>query len=160
MTGDVLLRDVLEEDFPVFFEHQLDPDACAMAAFAARERDAFMLHWTEILSDDTIAKKTILFDGRVAGYIVSFGQPDKQQLGYWIGKTFWGKGVATRALLAFLGFVKTRPLHAHVAKHNLASLRVLEKCGFTIHGEDTAPSEAGDPDVEEFVLRLGSDGGS
>ena len=160
MTGDVFLRDVLKEDFPVFFEHQLDPDACEMAAFAARDRDVFMLHWEDILSDDTVAKKTILFNGRVAGYIVSFGQADERQLGYWIGKAFWAKGIATRALSTFLCFLKTRPLYAHVAQHNLASLRVLEKCGFTIYGEDTAPSEEGNPEVQEFVLRLGPDGGS
>ena len=153
---DVLLRDVSEEDLPVFFEHQLDPDACEMAAFAARDKDAFTEHWTKILGDDTVEKKTILYDGNVAGYIVSFGRSGKRQIGYWIGKTFWGKSVGTQALSAFLGFLKTRPLYAHVAKHNLASLRILKKCGFTIHGEDTAPSEDGEPGVEEFVLILES----
>ncbi len=151
----LLLRDVSEEDFPVFFEHQLDPDACAMAAFAGRDRDAFMAHWTDILSDDTVVKRTILFDGHVAGYIVSFVRSDRRQLGYWIGKTFWGKGVATRAVAEFLGLLEMRPLYAYVAKHNLASLRVLEKCGFTIHAEGMAPAEEGDPEVEEFILKLG-----
>lgn len=152
---ELFLRDVSEDDFPVFFEHQLDPDACEMAAFAARDGDAFVAHWADILSDDTIVKRTILSDGRVAGYIVCFGRSDKRQLGYWIGKTFWGKGVASRALSVFLDLLEPRPLYAHVAKHNLASLRVLEKCGFTIHAEGMAPAEEGDPEVEEFILRLG-----
>jgi hypothetical protein len=46
-----------------------------------------------------------------------------------IGKEYWGKGVATKALLNFLGDVQARPLYARVAKDNTASIRVLRKCG-------------------------------
>ena len=155
MTGDVFLQDVTEGDLPTLFEHQMEPDASVMAAFPTRDRDAFMAHWTKILGDDAVAKKTILFDGQVAGYIVSFERSGERLVGYWIGKAFWGKGVATRALAAFLGCVDARPLFAHVAKHNLASIRVLEKCGFTICGEDRTSSSAGGDEVEEFILRLG-----
>ena len=154
MTSDVLLRDVTEDDLPIFFEHQLDPDANRMAAFPARDRNAFMAHWTKILGDETITKKTILFDGHVAGNVVSFEQFGKPQVGYWIGKEYWGKGVATQALSEFLGHVKARPLYARVAKHNIASIRVLEKCGFTFFGEDKGFSNAGGEEVEEFILIL------
>lgn len=154
MTSDVLLRDVTEGDLPIFFEQQLDPDANQMAAFPARDRDAFMAHWTKILGDETIIIKTILFDGHVAGNMVSFEQFDKRQVGYWIGKEYWGKGIATTALSEFLGHVKARPLYAHVAKHNIASIRVLEKCGFTICGEDKGDSNAGGEEVEEYILKL------
>jgi len=146
MTSDVLLRDVTEGDLLIFFEQQLDPDATHMAAFPARDRDAFMTHWTKILGDETITKKTILFDRQVAGNIVSFEQFGEPLVGYWLGKKYWGKGVATQALSAFLDHVKARPLYARVAKHNIASIRVLEKCGFTICGEE----------VEEFILKLGT----
>ncbi len=37
-TGGVMLRDVEEADLPVFFEHQLDPEATRMADFSARDR--------------------------------------------------------------------------------------------------------------------------
>jgi RimJ/RimL family protein N-acetyltransferase len=154
LTGRVVLRDVRESDLPLLFEHQLDPDATRMAAFPARDREAFMAHWTKILRDETVAKKTILLDGHVAGNIVSFQQSGKPQVGYWIGKDYWGKGVATRALSAFLGHVTVRPLYAHVAKHNIASIRVLEKCGFTICGEDKGFPDAGGEEVEEFILKL------
>ena len=49
LTGDVQLRDVADGDLPIFFEHQLDPDANHMAAFTARDRDDFTAHWTRIL---------------------------------------------------------------------------------------------------------------
>jgi RimJ/RimL family protein N-acetyltransferase len=153
MTSNVLLRDVIEGDLPIFFEQQLDPDANQMAAFPARGREAFMAHWTKILGDETITKKTILFDGQVAGNIVSFEQSGQPLVGYWLGKNYWGKGVATRALSAFLGHVKARPLYAHVAKHNLASLRVLEKCGFAICGENKEFSSVSDDAIEEFILK-------
>ena len=47
----VTIRPVREDDLPILFEHQRDPEANAMAAFPARDREAFMEHWTKILSD-------------------------------------------------------------------------------------------------------------
>jgi RimJ/RimL family protein N-acetyltransferase len=151
---NVELRDVREGDLAIFYEHQADPDANRMAAFAARDLDAFMAHWTKILGDETLEKKTILFDGHVAGNVVSWEQSGEREVGYWIGREYWGRGVATKALSQFLGHVKVRPLYAHVAKHNIASLRVLEKCGFTISSEDSVSANAGGDDVEEFLLKL------
>ncbi len=159
LTGGVSLREVTEGDLPAFFEHRLDPEATRMAAFPVRERDAFMAHWARILGDETIVKKTVLVDGRVAGNVVSFEQDGKPEVGYWIGRGFWGRGVATVALSAFLGLVRTRPLYAHVAKRNVASIRVLEKCGFVLSGEESGPSDVPGDEVEAFVLVLGIEGG-
>ncbi len=153
-TIDVLLRDVTEDDLPIFFEHQLDPDATHMAAFPARERDAFMVHWTKILGDKAVIKKTILFNGKVAGNIVSWEQSSERDVGYWIGREYWGKGVATKALSEFLAHVKTRPLYAHAAKHNIASIRVLEKCGFTTSSYSKAVINAQGDEVEEVIMKL------
>lgn len=125
-----------------------------MAAFPARESDAFMAHWAKILGDETVTKKTIVFDGYVAGNVVGFGPPDERAVGYWIGRECWGKGVATKALSEFLGHEQTRPLYAHVAKHNAASIRVLEKCGFTISSKSGGRADACDEQVEELVLHL------
>jgi RimJ/RimL family protein N-acetyltransferase len=154
LTGDVNLRNVTNEDLPIFFEHQCDPDAIRMAAFAARGEDAFMAHWTKILADPTVTAKTILLDGQVAGNIVSWQSESRRLVGYWIGKNFWGKGVATRALSQFLEVVKERPLVAYVAKHNLGSIRVLEKCGFTICTEVTNAPAAPVDGVEDLVFWL------
>ena len=145
-TSGVRLRDVTEADLPLFFEHQRDPAATQMAAFPARERAPFMAHWTRILADPTLAKQTILVDGQVAGNIGSWEQDGQRDVGYWLGREYWGRGVATRALALFLRQVSARPLYAYVAKHNIGSRRVLEKCGFTICGEND----------EEFILILGA----
>jgi RimJ/RimL family protein N-acetyltransferase len=135
MPNTVHLRSVIDSDLPIFFEQQLDPVATQMAAFPARDREAFMAHWAKIMADDNNILKTILYDDQVVGNIVSWEHPtegSEREVGYWLGRAFWGKGIATQALALFLKQVTTRPLSAYVAKHNLASIRVLEKCGFTI----------------------------
>jgi RimJ/RimL family protein N-acetyltransferase len=159
MASDVLLRDVTEGDLPTFFEQQLDPAANHMAAFTAEDpadRAAFTAKWTKILADDCITKKTILFDGQVAGSVSSFVAPwsGMLEVTYWIGRAFWGKGIATKALSMLLGSLKTRPLYARAAKDNIASIRVLEKCGFTISGYDKGFANARGGEIEEVILEL------
>ena len=134
----ILLRDVIDSDLPIFFEQQNDPVANQMAAFPARDREAFMAHWVKILADKSNILKTILYDEQVAGNVVSWEHLDEgreREVGYWLGREYWGKGIATRALSLFLEHVTARPLYAYVVKHNLASIRVLEKCGFKKMGE-------------------------
>src|SRR5262245_17084043 len=155
MTSNVLLRDVTEGDLPIFFEQQRDPAANRMAAFTAKDpadRAAFMAKWAKILADDSITKRPILFGEQVAGNIGAFVAPWSGQLEvtYWIGREFWGKGIATKALVVFLGAVKDRPLYARAAKDNIASLRVLEKCGFTIVGYERGFANARGEEVEQL----------
>jgi hypothetical protein len=124
-----------------------------MAAFPARDRDAFMAHWAKIRADEALMTRAILLDGQVVGNIGSWEHDRKRLVGYWIGKSYWGRGVATRALSAFLGVVKARPLYAHVAKHNIGSIRVLEKCGFTM-----CRAEPMVPPAASIVRRRGARG--
>ena len=153
-TRGVLLRDVTQEDLPIFFEHQADPESFEMAGFTPRERDAFEAHWAKILGNESIATKTILFDGHVAGNVVCFERLGVREVGYWIGKEYWGKGIATSALSQLLGLVGARPLYARVAKHNIGSIRVLEKCGFELVDEQQGPPDAHGEEVTEVVLKL------
>ena len=151
MNHQVRLRDIERNDLPTLFEHQRDPDATRMAAFPARDREAFDAHWERnILGNPATITQTILVDDDVAGYICSWPQDGIRLVGYWIGKEYWGQGVATRALSGFLCLVTDRPLHAHVVKHNVGSIRVLEKCGFRA---EASADVAGDG-VVELVLVL------
>jgi RimJ/RimL family protein N-acetyltransferase len=154
MAGNIQLRNVQESDLSLFFEQQRDPLANQMAAFLPRDKDAFMAHWAKIMKDETIILKTILFEGQVAGNLVSFVLSGEREVGYLLGRDFWGKGIATRALLEFLKQVKERPLYAHVAKHNIASLRVLEKCGFRLQGEEKNFAVIQGEPVEGLILKL------
>jgi RimJ/RimL family protein N-acetyltransferase len=154
MSNEVRLRNIELNDLSIFYEHQLDADATRMAAFPSRDRAAFDAHWaTNILGNPATVTQTILVDGQVAGNIGSWPQDGVRLVGYWIGKEHWGKGVATRALAAFLRHVTERPLYAHVVRHNIGSIRVLEKCGFSHEREEIV--EDGGSDVAEhvFVLR-------
>ncbi len=62
VPSGVVLREVIEADLPIFFEQQRDPVANQMAAFPARDWEAFTAQWTKMLHDGTITKMTILLD--------------------------------------------------------------------------------------------------
>jgi RimJ/RimL family protein N-acetyltransferase len=132
-----VLRNVVEGDLRTFFEHQRDPEATAMAAFPAREWDAFISHWRDkVLGDRANQTRTILVDDQVAGYVASWEREGARLVGYWIGREYWGRGIARSALDEFLRTHEHhRPIHAYVALTNTRSIRVLEKCGFQRVGE-------------------------
>jgi RimJ/RimL family protein N-acetyltransferase len=48
----------------------------------------------------------------------------------------------------------SRPLHARVASDNVASHRVLEKCGFRVIANERGFAEARSAEIEELMLRL------
>jgi RimJ/RimL family protein N-acetyltransferase len=159
MKPKVQLRNVEPDDLPLFFDHQRDPIAVAMVQFNSRDRAAFDQHWAKLLADDSCLKKTIMVasavsaenpapsavsaEEQVVGHIGSWTSDGKREIGYWIDRAFWGRGIATEALSGFLRLEQTRPLYAGVAKHNVASIRVLQKCGFKITAADSASDEAG-----------------
>jgi RimJ/RimL family protein N-acetyltransferase len=148
---------VRDEDLAVLFEQWADPVAAHMAAFTApdhMDRDAFERRLTRLRADETVITRAIVVDGDVAGTIGSWGDPDEREVTYWIGRSYWGKGIATSALDVFLTVDPTRPLHARVASDNIASRRVLEKCGFRIIATERGFAEARSAEIEEFVLRL------
>ena len=68
----VSLRRVELDDLLLFFEHQSEPEANAMAAFPARDHDTFMSHWQKILADETVIVRSVLVGDDVGGNIVSW----------------------------------------------------------------------------------------
>ena len=137
----------------MFFEHQLDVEATRMAAFPSRDRNAFMAHWAKIMSIETNPTgmlNTILADDTVAGSIVYWEAAGEPNIGYWLGRAHWGQGIASAALAQFLTKIEARPVYAHVAKHNFASIRVLRKCGFQPSREERCHGSDG----EELVMEL------
>ena len=150
-----VLRDATEADIPVLFEHQREPEGVEMALFPPRDYEAFDAHWRKLLADPTLTKKTIVCDGKVAGNIGAWTDADGHRLvGYWIGSEFWGRGLATQALRELIQHETTRPLVAHVATSNVASIRVLEKCGFVVTREVTEFDERLGVDVELKIMEL------
>lgn len=147
-----------ERDLPVFFLHHRDPEANAMAAFTApdpSDHDAFLAHWNRILEDPTVVIRTIEVDDEIAGHVLRYEQEGVPEVSYWIGREYWGRGVATVALRRFLDAVEVqRPLRARVAADNVASARVLRKCGFQTIVRTSGYANARGEVVEEWVMEL------
>jgi RimJ/RimL family protein N-acetyltransferase len=156
-TPDVTLRKVAPDDLPIFYKQQRDPAGVHMAAFTMRDPDdraAFDAHWAYILADPHVVLRTIVVDGQVAGSVLSYVGDIGPEVSYWLGREFWGRGVATEALRAFLKVQTTRPIFARAAADNAGSLRVLEKCGFVITGQERGYANARGEEIEECVLEL------
>ncbi|ASS74382.1 GNAT family N-acetyltransferase [Tumebacillus algifaecis] len=157
LNDDVQLRELEEADLPLFFEHQLDSEANKMAAFTAKDpsdRAAFDAFWRKIRGDERILIKTILSARQVVGNVMSYVVDGRREVCYWIGKPYWGQGIGTKALAQFLDQIDERPLFARVAQDNTGSIRILEKCGFHISGEDQGFSNARGMEVAEYILTL------
>jgi RimJ/RimL family protein N-acetyltransferase len=132
----VRLREVEDADLDVFFAHQADREASLLADVPSRQRAAFDAHWARIRADPQVLIRTIEVEGEIAGNVLTFIHAGKRVVGYWLGRDWWGRGLATRALAAFLEIVDERPLRATVAHANAASVRVLEKNGFRLLREE------------------------
>lgn len=155
MEQRVSLRPVKADDLAVFFIHQLDPEATKLAAFPSRNREAFFTHWTtKILGNPAVVSLTILAGNDVVGHIGAWtdAAANDRLIGYWIGREFWDRGIASAALTQFLRLETTRPLRAHVAQHNFRSIRVLEKAGFARAGEEVFSLPSGDRVAEVIYI--------
>jgi RimJ/RimL family protein N-acetyltransferase len=155
----VRFREAEQDDLPTFFAQQLDPEAIRMAAFTVADpsdREAFDAKWQRILASEETTTRTIVVDDEVAGSVSKYRDPDLPgpEVTYWLGREFWGKGVATLALAGFVEVVKERPLYGRCAADNVGSRRVLEKCGFVFVSEDKGFSNARGEEIAEVVLEL------
>ncbi len=97
--------------------------------------------WIEINKDAEKKKHSfvIIYDGHIVGGIgfdLQKGNHCKTaSIGYWLGEPYWGKGIATEALIAVTAYAfnnfDIERIEAGVFEWNPASGRVLEKCGYT-----------------------------
>ena len=157
MPTSLQLREVLPGDIALFYEHHLELRPLPLDADDAdREasRARFMERWDQLLSEEGAFVQTITWDGVPVGYVARFTQKDRPAISYWLGRDYWGKGIATQAVRNFLGRVDERPLFARVAYDNLASIQVLRKTGFEIVGHDRCYSDLHGEEIDEIVLAL------
>ena len=152
----VALRPVEDRDLDATFEYMRDRQAVHMAAFTAPDPDdraAFDAHMAMVRTSPGITHRAVTCDGELAGHVASFVADGDTEVTYWIGRAWWGRGVASRALELLLELVPTRPLHARAASDNVASLRVLAKAGFVPVGREVSYAQARGAQVEETILR-------
>ena len=153
----ITIREVEPADLESFYLHQLDPEAIRMAAFVSKDRKdkaVFRAHWDKILKSAQNINRTILAGGQVAGHIACYPMEGHLEVTYWLGRKFWGRGLATQALQRMLQLVVKRPIFARAATDNIGSIRVLQKCGFKIIGNDKGFAHGRGEVTEEYILRL------
>jgi RimJ/RimL family protein N-acetyltransferase len=154
VRGDIALRGLEAADLPILFAQQSDTEACRMAAVHPRERAAFDAHWESARRNPGVITKAILERGTLVGQISLFNASGVDYVGYWIAREHWGRGIATRAVSQLLGLVTIRPIRARVARHNVASIRVLERNGFILTGYEWSPGDDRYVACEEAILML------
>jgi RimJ/RimL family protein N-acetyltransferase len=155
--GAVELRPVQDSDADALFEYMRDPESVRMAAFTAEDpddRQAFDAHLAKVLRRPDTTNRAITCDGVLVGSIAAFEIDGWTEVTYWVDRSAWGRGIATRALELLLAEVPARPVRARAASDNLGSLRVLAKAGFQVVGTDVGFASARGEEIEETVLRL------
>jgi len=156
-TVEIELKHTNQNDLETLFLFQLDKDANYLAAFTSKnpsDKDAYIEKWTRLLSDEKINARTILLENKIVGSIAKFEMEGNAEITYWIGKEFWGKGIASTALNKFLEVEKTRPLFGRIAFDNLGSKKVLENCGFSKIGIEKGFANARKKEIEEIIFEL------
>jgi [ribosomal protein S5]-alanine N-acetyltransferase len=144
-------------DLETLFIFQLDKEANYLAAFTSKDptdKTTYMEKWTKLLTDNSINIQTILFNGKIAGSIAKYEIESTPEITYWIGKDFWGQGIATSALKKFLKIEKVRPIYGRVVFDNFSSQKVLEKCGFKKIGMEKGFANARNKEIEEIIFKL------
>ncbi|MET1034852.1 MAG: GNAT family N-acetyltransferase [Arthrobacter sp.] len=160
MTREVLtveLRPVESADLDRFFEHQQDPEANLMAAFTAKnpaDRGVFDHHWGLILRDPDITVRTIEHEGQVVGSVLVYPNEGFPEISFWTDKAYWGQGITTSAVDAFLREFTQRPIRARVVTDNIGSQKVLERRGFNVVGEAEGFANARAAVVKEYIMEL------
>jgi RimJ/RimL family protein N-acetyltransferase len=156
--AEVALRLIEDSDLDALFDQMRDPESVQMAAFTAKDPDdraAFDAHMAKVRAAPDVTTRAVTCDGQLVGTIAGFVLDGNTEITYWIDRSAWGQGIASRALALLLETVEVRPLRARAAGDNLGSLRVLQKAGFTVTGTEIAYAPARGADIEETILRLG-----
>ncbi len=151
------LRPTTDADSDALFELESDVAGADMIAFLPRapgDRDAFTAHWQRITADDSVITRIIEVDGTFAGYAVSFIIEGERQVGYWIARELWGRGVASAALAALVAEITERPLWGSTASDNLGSQRVLQHVGFVFDRLERTHAPRRGMEIDENVYRL------
>jgi ribosomal-protein-alanine N-acetyltransferase len=147
-TERLILRRLTLEDAPSMFEYAADPEVPRYMTWDPHETIDDTYNFlqmvlpsyddplTDVWTWGIVLKQT----GRVVGgcSIWGRGTNSRAELGYWIGRPFWGRGLVAEAAQAMikLGFeqMDLNRIEARCFIENTASARVMEKCGMKYEG--------------------------
>lgn len=141
-----------------------DPEVTEMTAsipypFARSDAEAFL---SNVRNEEgrKVSRAVLLDDAMVGGVKLGATRPGgREELGYWIGRAYWGQGIATRAVAMFLDLLREQgiggPLYAKTVRSNVASQKVLLSNGFTFVEEGQCITPARDTPTapsKDYVL--------
>jgi RimJ/RimL family protein N-acetyltransferase len=155
--SQLVLRPVEVSDLDPIFEQMREPESVRMAAFTAEDpsdRSAFDAHMARIMSSSENRFWAIIRDARLVGTIASYVSEGATEVTYWIDRSCWGQGIATRALGMLLEQISVRPIRARAASDNAGSLRVLQKAGFHPIATEVSFAPGRGAEIEETILEL------
>ena len=151
------LRDLDDDDLDAIYEMMRDRESVAMAAFTAEDPD------DRDACDEWIGRQraaagvscfVVTENGGFAGTAAAFTIDGDREVSFWIARHAWGRGVATEALRHLMSREPERPLFARAATHNVGSIAVLTRVGFTEVSRNVAYAPGVRRDVEEIVFTL------
>jgi ribosomal-protein-alanine N-acetyltransferase len=128
----------------------------ASIPFPYSEQDA--IDWIKSTSSDPSRNPfAVELDGRIVA-CVSYWPYEARgvEVGYWVGKDFWGKGICTKALKLLLEserFPVEADVFAKVMSRNIGSQRVLEKCGFSYLQNGSVIKDRTEVEAKFYVRR-------
>jgi len=107
--------------------------------YTPADGDAWLAH---VAQQHPVTSFAIAVAGEAAGGIGVAPQPDvhrrSAEIGYWLGEAFWNRGIMTAAVRTFTTYAFDAydliRIFAGVFSSNPASMRVLEKAGYTREG--------------------------
>lgn len=124
--------------------------------FPYSEQDA--IAWISAMASDPSRNPwAVELDGRLVACVSYWPhEPDGVEVGYWVGRDFWGKGICTKALTLLLAsdqFPTRTDVFAKVMAQNFGSQRVLEKCGFSFLQHGSVCKAGKEIEAMFYVLR-------
>ena len=160
VTRRLVLRRPVMADAPDMARLADDP---ALARMLARLPHPYTIEHAHSFLENVAGEMVFAVTDRTAGAFLGLcglrtaPKPRAVDLGYWIGQPHWGQGFCTEAVQAVVDLAFTRLdidlVSANCRVINLASRRVLEKCGFQQRGTGTFVSvSAGRVASEDFHL--------
>lgn len=154
---NITLHKTTLEDLEILFLFQADEEANQVAAFNSEnpsDKDAYMSKWTRIVANPAINMQSIFIEDNIVGSVIHFDLGDETNISYWIDRAHWGKGIASKAVKAFLTSTDKKTLWGRVAYDNVGSQKVLEKNGFIKTGIETGFANGRGKEIEEFVYKV------
>ncbi len=156
-TPRLLLRHARPSDVSAMHEILSHPQAMRYWSTLPHESLAVTERWFEHMLDTEAAGNqfAVELDGRLVGRVGMWRPPE---IGFIFHPDVWGRGIATEALTAFVDHAFSRAeinaLTADVDPRNLASLKLLQRLGFTVTGTAERTFLLGDEWCDSVYLTL------